>query len=136
VGQKKVILDTNIYISALATEGNEREVLRKCIKGELALFLTNELLTEIERVLEYPKFNFSQSEKDSLKLVLAEKGNLISANNHFNLINDDPSDNKFLDAAFVADAGFLVTGDKHLLKLKQFANTEILRAAEFLKQLK
>lgn len=135
MGQKKVILDTNIFISALACEGNEREVLRKCIKREVVLYLTESIFKEIERVLEYPKFNFTQAEKDSLKLVLTEIGNLVSATLKIDLLADDPSDNKFLEAAFAAEADFLVTGDKHLLEIKQFGKTKILRAPEFLKLL-
>ena len=65
MGQKKVILDTNIFISALSSDGNEREVLRKCLKGELYLYLTEGILKEILRVLEYPKFKFTKDESSS-----------------------------------------------------------------------
>lgn len=136
MGPKKVILDTNIFISALGFDGNEREVLRKCIKGEASLCFTDAILKELERVMEYPKFSFTQAEKDSLKLILAEIGNLISGTEKLDLIIEDPSDNKFLEAAIAAGADFLITGNKHLLKIKQFGKTKILRAPQFLKYCK
>jgi len=133
VGQKKVILDTNIYISALGFEGNERRVLQRCVKGEFSLYLTEDILKEIERVLEYPKFNFTLAQKDALKLILAETGKVVPIIKKINLIAEDPSDNKFLEAAIAAEADALITGDKHLLKIKQFGKTNILTASKFLK---
>ena len=133
MGQKKVILDTNIYISALGFEGNERRVLQRCVKGEFSLYLTEDILKEIERVLEYPKFNFTLAQKDALKLILAETGKVVPIIKKINLIAEDPSDNKFLEAAIAAEADALITGDKHLLKIKQFGKTNILTASKFLK---
>lgn len=133
MGQKKVILDTNIYISALGFAGNEREVLEKCLKGDLSLYLSEDILKEIERVLEYPKFDFSLNQKDSLKLTLAKIGKVIPINNKIDLIKEDPSDNIFLEAAIASEADFIITGNKHLLKLKQFGKTVILKAADFLR---
>jgi putative PIN family toxin of toxin-antitoxin system len=133
VGQKKVILDTNVYISALGFEGNEREILKRCIKGEISLYLTEEIFKEIERVLEYPKFKFTSAQKDLLKLVILEIGNLTTKTKRLNLLAEDPSDNKFLEAAIAGKADFLITGDKHLLKVRQFGKTRILRASEFLR---
>jgi len=136
MGQKKVILDANVYISALGYEGNEREVLRRCITKEFLLYLSEDIFKEIERVLEYPKFNFTQAQKDSLKLILSEVGVLMSPTRKLHLLSDDPSDNKYLETAIASGADFLITGDAHLLKIKKIGETKILRAAEFLKQLK
>lgn len=134
MGKKKIILDTNIYVSALGYEGNEREVLRKCINGYLVLYLSEEILKELERVIEYPKFNFNQAQKDSFKLILSETGNLISVPQKSDFFLEDATDVKFLEAAVAAGADFLVTGDKHLLKIKRFGKTEILKAADFLRR--
>jgi len=133
MGKKKVVLDTNVLISAVGFSGNEREVLRKCINGEVSLFLTEAILKELERVLEYPKLNFTQAQKDALKLILVEVGCLVPATKGLNIITEDPEDNRFLEAAIAAEADFLITGNKHLLKVKEFGKTKIVRAPQFLR---
>lgn len=56
----------------------------------------------------------------------------INSKKKFDLIKDDPDDNKFLDCAYAAKADFIVTGDKHLLKLGDFFDTKIITPKEFL----
>jgi predicted nucleic acid-binding protein len=51
------------------------------------------------------------------------------------VITDDVSDNIFLDAALAADAQFIVSGDRHLLNLREFKGISILSARDFLKEL-
>ncbi len=134
MGKKKVVLDTNIVISALAYDGPERRVFSKCINREFILYITTEILEEVSRVLEYPKFAFSSDQKSRIKLALAEAGNLIPIIERINIVSEDPSDNIFLEAAISSEADFLVTGDKHLLKIKQIGKTAIVRAPDCLDQ--
>jgi putative PIN family toxin of toxin-antitoxin system len=62
VGKKtKVILDTNILVSALGWEkGNSHKILQKVIDRELELFISHEQFEEISRVLDYPKLKFAE----------------------------------------------------------------------------
>ncbi|MFC1496037.1 putative toxin-antitoxin system toxin component, PIN family [Candidatus Margulisiibacteriota bacterium] len=133
--KKKVILDTNIIISALGYNGKERTILEKCVKNELQLYLSEETLKELERVLEYPKFKFSQEQKDNIKLIISKFGHIVTQEFRVNVVVSDPSDNKFLEAAISANAEYLITGDKALLQVKQFGRTKILNAARFLKEI-
>jgi putative PIN family toxin of toxin-antitoxin system len=133
MGAKKVILDSNIFISALGYDGPEREVVRKCLKREVEFYLTKEIADEIFRVINYPKFKFSAEQIDRLRLLLSEVGNVISVPHKLNLVKEDPDDNRFLECALAAGADYLITGDKHLLKLKSIGRTRILRAPEFLR---
>ncbi len=47
------------------------------------------------------------------------------------VLSDDP-DNRILECAIKAEADFLVTGDKHLLKLRNYGNFEIIKLSNFL----
>ncbi|MFQ5884505.1 MAG: putative toxin-antitoxin system toxin component, PIN family [Thermoplasmata archaeon] len=47
----RVVLDTNILVSALFWEGNEREILRKCRAGDLCSITSPQILEELEHVL-------------------------------------------------------------------------------------
>jgi hypothetical protein len=51
------------------------------------------------------------------------------------IIRDDPADNKVLECAIAAGAKFIITGDKHLLKLKKFKGISIITAKEFLQKM-
>ena len=52
-----------------------------------------------------------------------------------NVIKRDLSDNKFLEAALEAKADFIITGDHHLLELREFRGVKILSPSDFLKLL-
>ena len=49
------------------------------------------------------------------------------------VIKEDRPDNKFLACAIAAQASFIISGDKHLLKLKEFQGIPIVSPREFLK---
>ncbi|MBI2655235.1 hypothetical protein HYX06_02310, partial [Candidatus Woesearchaeota archaeon] len=51
------IFDTNTLVSAFFWEGNEAELLRKIEQGKAKLYITNEIIKEIEDVIKRPKFN-------------------------------------------------------------------------------
>lgn len=48
------------------------------------------------------------------------------------VIEKDPSDNRYLECAVATGASYIVTGDPHLLKLKEYRGVVILKPAEFL----
>ena len=58
---------------------------------------------------------------------------LIYPSQTFHVVMEDPDDNKVLDAAYAASVDFIVSGDKHLLSLKQWENISILSPAQFVK---
>lgn len=57
---------------------------------------------------------------------------VVKPTKRINEIKDDPSDNKFLEAAIAGNADYIVSGDKHVLKLKKFKDILIVTPAEFL----
>ena len=48
------------------------------------------------------------------------------------VIQDDPDDDRILACAVAAGAGFIVSGDNHLLRLGHFRGIQILKVAEFM----
>jgi len=49
------------------------------------------------------------------------------------VVKKDPTDNKFLECALAANADYIMSGDKHLLELREFRNIKIIRTWEILK---
>lgn len=132
MGKKKVILDTNILISALGWDGNERRIFKKFLDKEFDVLVSPKQLEEIKRVMGYPKLKFSEQQKSEFLTILSESTITHCTSITLNIIKEDPDDNMLLELAFETDADYLVSGDSHLLKIKRFMNTKIVTASEFL----
>lgn len=132
MGKKKIILDTNILISALGWEGNPKSIFNKVIDGEFELILSYKQLNEMLRVLNYPKFKFTDEQKDRFLLVLLEISTLVETKHKVDIIKEDPDDNLILEPSNEMEIDYIISGNDHLLKLKEFKNTKIVTAKEFL----
>lgn len=130
----RIVLDTNIFISALGWKGgNEYNLVQKCFRKELTLICSPEILEELKAVSLRPKFGFSLEEIDEFISALIEISEIIEPEEQFKIVVNDPDDNKFLDAAVAGKANFIVSGDKHLLALKEFKGVKIVSPAEFIR---
>jgi len=134
MGSKKVVLDTSVFVSALGWKGASREIFNDCIKGDLELFLSTEIFDEIKRVLNYPKFKFSQTEIDDFLDQILEVGNLVETGIKVDMIKDDPSDNKFLECAITVEADYIISRDPHILKIKEFEGIKVSSPEDFMEE--
>jgi uncharacterized protein len=104
------------------------------------LCFSPQTIDELFRVIQYPHIQ-KQAEKFNVPIeALVDKllavSLIVYPTKHFNTIKDDPSDNRILEVAFIANVVCIVSGDRHLLKLKQFLNIPVLTPAQFLKSVK
>jgi len=132
MGKTKVLLDTNILISALGWSGKPKVIFEKCLHGELELVTSPNQIDELKRVMDYPKFNFSEEQKATFISIILEIATMVEITGKVNVVVDDPDDNAILETAIVGNVQYLVSGDPHLLKLKEFAKVKIVTASEFL----
>ena len=130
--EKKIVLDTNILISALGWRGKPNEIFRKVINGELELIISKKQIEELQLTLEYPKFSFTESQKSRFLEILLAVARIVENHGKFDLIKDDPDDNVILGSAIENNADFIISGDMHLLRLRKYNNIKIVTAAEFL----
>jgi len=129
----KIVSDTNIIISGIFWDGNESEIIKRCVVGELTNFVSPDTLIELERVLSYPKFDLTPKEiEDQMKNVLSFSS-VVNPKIHVSVVEKDPSDNIFLDCALAAGADFIISGDEHLLEIREYEGIEILNALTFIK---
>ena len=82
--------------------------------------------------MDYPKFNFSEEQKVAFISIILEIATMVEIAGKVNVVVDDPDDNTILETAIVGNVQYLVSGDPHLLKLKEFAKVKIVTASEFL----
>lgn len=131
MGKKKITADTNILISALGWRGPPHRILEKVSLDELELFTSYEQFEELSRVLDYPKFGFTEDQKRRYKEFISEKATFVKSPIRLDVIKDDPSDNRILECALVAGAGYIISGDDHLLSIRKFRRIKIMKASEF-----
>jgi putative PIN family toxin of toxin-antitoxin system len=137
--RKRVVLDANIYISALIKPTSPPgSVLKYLIEHEAyELVLTIDIVKELNRAIFYPKVRkyIKKSDKeitawlDALAVHAFIPACLFS---YGKIVEEDPDDDKYIIAALESSAKTIVSGDKHLLNLKNYQNVSILTAVEFL----
>jgi putative PIN family toxin of toxin-antitoxin system len=131
----RIVLDTNVIVSAVISEGNPRRLLQKGIEKEFTILTSDLILKELTTVLRKPKFNTSEDEIRRIIVGLLGASEVVEVVSRFKAIRDDPNDNAILNTAHDGRADMIVTGDKHLLMLKNFKGTNILSVSEAMQQL-
>ena len=127
----KVIFDTNIYISAFVIPGgNAEKAYLHAIDGDFELCTSVAILTELARKLD-EKFGWEKQKIAQLITSISNLTVVFRTTPWLKVVSDDP-DNRILECAIKAEADFLVTGDKHLLKLRNCGNFEIIKLSTFL----
>ena len=129
-----VVLDANVFISAIFWEGKSYTLVKKAISQDIIVFISNYIIEEIRRVLARD-FNLEKQEVDDILNALLYFTHLIEPKESVTFIKDDPKDDKILDCAIACNAEFIVSQDNHLLNLKNFKNIKIVSPEEFLKTL-
>ena len=129
----KVVFDTNIFISAFVIPGSNAETAYShALRRDFTLYSSVAILTETAQKLR-GKFGWEQDKITSLLKAIAKVAIVIKTKPHLHLLADEP-DNRMLECAEAAGADFIVTGDKHLLFLKRFQNSNVVRLSDFLKK--
>jgi putative PIN family toxin of toxin-antitoxin system len=132
----KIVLDANIFISSFFWGGNPRLVLERVIKGIDELYITKEILDEIEPVMGRPKFHADKEKIAYFINSLEEIGNKIIPKRQINNGNKDKTDNKYIECGITSDADYIISGDIHLLELKEYENIKIVTAKDYLEIIK
>lgn len=129
----KVVLDTNILISALALFSESADqIIELARRGEIELYISKPILIEFKRVLTV-KFRYSEHEANERLASIIRVATLVNPSERFSAIQNDESDNRILECAFAAKANFIVSGDKHLKTLREFKSIKILPPSEFIR---
>jgi putative PIN family toxin of toxin-antitoxin system len=129
----KVVLDANIFISAFFWGGKPRMVLKRVIARIDELFITKEILDEINDVIRRSKFHADEHEIHYFINSIEEIANKIAVKRRINNGSRDKADNKYIECGISARADYIISGDIHLLELKNYETLEIVSANDYLK---
>lgn len=132
----KVVADTNVIVSALLWDGNESKIIGLVEEGKIKLFTSVALLDELKKVLKYERFGLEEKTVDDNVKYILTVSEIISPKRRLRVIREDPADDKVLECALEGKTRYIVSGDKHLLRLKEFRKIKIIRAKELLDILK
>lgn len=128
----KVVLDTNVLISATLWEGSAaQKVVHHFIETDVEIFTTVEILTEMKKVLTM-EFEYTKEKADYVIGKISFFLKLVEPKRKITAVEKDCDDDKILECAVEANAGYILSYDKHLLELKQFEGIKIVKPEEFL----
>jgi putative PIN family toxin of toxin-antitoxin system len=125
----KIVIDTNVFISAFVFKGRAATVYHYCASAE-TIFISEWILEELTRIL-HRKFDVPEADIQDFVALLSERCSLAHPTSPLPAICRDPDDNHILQLAEHIAADFLVTGDKDLLSLGSFASARIVTPGEF-----
>lgn len=129
----RVVLDTNVYISATLFGGNCEEIIRLAEQGAFEIVISREIISEIEDVLK-DKFKWSRQQISETISFIKAIATLVKPHMTIDAVKNDPSDNKVIECAVSSQAAYIVTGDrKHLLSIRKYKGIRIIDAAAFLR---
>ena len=130
----KIIIDSNVWISALAFGGNPRLIFELIVKDGYYLIVSEHLFTEVRRKL-HDKFPDFVDDFEALRTVLALYSIEIKLGAVHVRESRDPKDDYVLEMAEVANADVIISGDKDLLVLDNHKNTKIISPKDALEYL-
>lgn len=130
----KVVLDTNVYVSAALSGRKSEEIFQLAIVGKIDLVVSPSILGELSDKLE-SKFNWSEKQIRFLLETIKMVVEIVEPEEVIHAVEEDPDDDKVLECAVASSVDVIVSGDKHLLKMDEYRGITIISPAEFLSSL-
>jgi putative PIN family toxin of toxin-antitoxin system len=128
----KVVLDTNVLISAVLFGGNPRSILEAALSGAIEISVSESIIQEFQTVLSRPRFGLTAQFVQNVVAELTALAEWVTPDKHHQVVTEDLSDNLVLDCAIAAGAQYLVTGDAHLLQIQSYQEVTIITPQDLL----
>lgn len=130
----RVVIDTNVFVSSFFG-GNPRKIIDMWKTGKVSLCLSGDILDEYVEVLRRLGLD-GEGELGELLMLFSRGANIAftSKTRKIIAVRDDPDDDKFIECAVALKAEAIITGDRALRKIREYAGIEILTPAEFVRK--
>ncbi|OIN88889.1 putative toxin-antitoxin system toxin component, PIN family [Candidatus Beckwithbacteria bacterium CG_4_10_14_0_2_um_filter_47_25] len=125
----RVVIDTNVLISGFYWSGIPKRIINLWLKGKFRLYVSPGTAAELISLLI--RFEVPRTKIKNIKKILVTHSVRIIPQQKVTVCRD-PKDNQFLELCLAASADYLITGDKDLLILKKFHQTQIFSPKQFL----
>jgi putative PIN family toxin of toxin-antitoxin system len=135
----RAVVDTNVLVSGLGWSGPPAELVDALLAGRLQLVTTEALLTELRRVLDYPRLAgaLTRTGLTPTQLVdLIREASIVVMPARGVAVVRDAADNRLLEAALAGEVEMIVSGDDDLLVLRSFQGIPIVTPTTALLQIR
>jgi uncharacterized protein len=126
----RVVLDTNVLISALIAQGVCSELLEHCSRQHRVI-VSDDILRELREHL-VGKFKYPEQDAAKALELVVSIAETVAPSNLTRPVCRDRDDDMVLGTAVSGNAACIVTGDADLLVLREYRGIAILRPAEFI----
>ena len=133
---KRVVVDTNVVVSALTAGGIPQKIIQAWITGEFLALLSKELQNEINTVLGRSKLVSFDKKRHILLGTLFNQALMVLPKRINKKVFSDDGDHFLYELAVTGQATMIVTGDKGLLSVKRVSGIEILNPEQFCRKLR
>lgn len=130
----RVVLDTNVFVSAVFFGGVPGRLLEAWRDGRLQLVLTAAILDEYQRVGQILSAQYAGLDLEPILALLAVEAEMNEAPALSAPVSADPDDDKFFACASAAGAAVIVSGDEHLLDHDGWRGVRVLRPRQFVNE--
>lgn len=128
----KVVFDTNVLISATLWDNSvAQKFLFKCIKENIPIFSSQEIIEEYKEILARD-FDYNEQEIGEILERVLQFLTLVTPGIKVDIVKEDPDDNKIIECAVESKAEYILSYDKHLLNLKEYQGIKIVQPEEAL----
>ena len=133
----RAVLDTNVLISSVISTGIPHEIVVRGFSSEYQIVISIATLTEFrDTLLKYPeKFHMDEEDVQQEVETIRYFAEFVDPDEEITAVEDDPDDDKFLEAAVAGNVDYIVSGDRHLLDLDSFQGIEIVEPRAFYERL-
>ncbi len=129
----RIVLDTNVLVSAIIRNGTPRRLFQAGIDGKCRILSSSAILSELSEVLQRPKFKMTRDDVIRIVSAMMETVDNIHVVSDLKVMKRDPDDNMMINAALDGKADYIVSGDADLLELKDFRKIKIVSVDRMLK---
>lgn len=130
----KVVLDSNIIVSALVYGGKPEQIYRLVLGRQINAYISPFIISELIEILA-KKFHFNQIKLRQIERKIRKKFTVVNPIKILKIVRD-ADDNRIVETAIEGNCEYVITGDKDLLDLGNYKQIKIATADEFLSVLK
>ena len=131
----KVVIDTNVFVSGIFFAGPPSRILKAWSDNQIQIAISEQIIEEYKRVVDVLAGKYEHINIDPVLELLLIEAELVPSHCFKEAICEDPDDDKFLACAVTSKSEYIISGDKHLLKMGKYLNTTIVTPRHFLDRL-
>ena len=132
----RVVLDTNVWVSAIIWGGPPAIIIRAAEDERILIIVSEAIVEEIVHILDYHRLREIYEEaglkREELVEAILRISRVVEVKTGLNIVQEDSSDNKFLECAMDGGADYVVSGDDHLLRIGHYQRIRIVSVKQFL----